>query len=95
MDSYADFCPSTVTGVQQINNVTIIDVSEGPDKSSDEDNDSHTPPPNEITKDINNTEAIEMTVEALTIEEEESDDGLLVINFHFMQQDDKVQLLSK
>lgn len=95
MDSYADFCPSIVTGVQQINNVTIIDVSEGPDKSSDEDNDSHTPPPNEIKEDINNTETIEMTVEAVTIEDKESNDGLLVINFHFMQQDDKVQFLSK
>ena len=95
MDSYADFCPSIVTGVHHINNVTIVDVSEKPEKSSGEDNDSHTPPPNEITEDNNNTEAIVMTVEAVTIKEEESDDGLLVINFHFMQQDDKVQLLSK
>ena len=95
MNFYADFCPPIVTGVQQINNITIIDVSEKPETSSDENNDSHTTPPNEIEENINNTEAIEMTVEAVTIDEEESDDGLLVINFHFMHQYDKVQFLSK
>lgn len=73
-----------------MNNATIIDVSKIPDIFSDEDNDLNTTPPSETEEDINNMETIEMTIKEETIEEEKNDDDSLVINFHFIQQDDKV-----